>query len=150
MPSFKGKVTDNQCIINVIVFKSSPKEDRIISEDVSFRALIDTGAQRSCISQNVVKKLDLSPKEKVPMNSAAGKTTSNEYDVDILIPIEKRSQSIKDGKIAERRELSIKPHISVRVMEWKSNDGKIDVLLGLDILLLCNFILAHKEFIISF
>ena len=105
MPSFKKLIDKNQCIINVIVKESLGKN--IISNDslslknlynYSFKALIDTGAQNTCITNEVVKKLNLSASGKSNINSASHSTVPvNNYRVDLFIPIGEISPIIQGG-----------------------------------------------------
>ncbi len=147
MPSFKGIVDNGQCFITVHVH---PPQSQRQKESRAFRAIIDTGAQRTCISQRVISALDLLSESKVKMKSTTGTSAVNQYQLGIFIPIEKQTPvGIIDGKINIQREIALLGSSSTVVMEFKAPDN-FDVIIGMDMLSDCNLFVAHGEFFLSF
>ncbi|MGI9257048.1 MAG: retroviral-like aspartic protease family protein [Salinispira sp.] len=106
-----------------------------------FTALIDTGAQRTCVSQKLVSSLGLIPDAKTQMKSATAVVEVNQYQVGIFIPITKQTLvGLEQFKFGSPNTI---------VMEFQSSD-KFDVIIGMDMLAECNLFLAHGEFVLSF
>ncbi len=82
--------------------------------DFSTRALIDTGANRSCISRRLASVCQLVPVSYMSVRSAQGISEANVYSADIKLP----------------SEISFK---NVPVMEFNGGSD-FDVILGMDIL----------------
>ncbi len=143
MPSYKASVENNACYVIVWISQAArggQVTDDTMQSNKPFRALIDTGATRSCITEKVAKAINISPTSKAPMMSASGMKNANVYDISLSLPI----AQVSDGGASE----AIKTFLSLPVMEITDNES-FDVILGMDFLLHCNFILAHGEFIIS-
>ena len=145
MPSFKSKIHNKQCIIGVMV-NSVESKDPVL--EYSYPALIDTGATGSCISSKVVQDLSLTPKGKKKITSVTEIKSVTEYDINLYIPISKIVPVVEESA-EDKTLMSLHPYKSLRVTELH-HGASFDVLLGMDILLQCNFILAHGEFIISY
>ena len=96
-------------------------------EDMYTRhALWDTGATSSCISKAVVDRLGLIPVAKTMMKGASGDTIANVYLVDILL---RNNVTVKD----------------VTVMEAQIGGQGIDLLIGMDIILLGDFAVTNSD-----
>ncbi len=80
MPSYKGSVENDQCIISVHVHSPITPYDKEMAPE-HFTALIDTGAQRTCVSQKLVSSLELIPESKTKMKSATAVVEVNQYVV---------------------------------------------------------------------
>lgn len=89
---------------------------------ISVRALIDTGASHTAISQNVIRHLKLVPRGTVQVHTSHRKAEiRNEYDVSL--------------------KFDAKPYIEIlRVLEANLPDQHIDCLIGRDVLQFCVFI----------
>lgn len=135
MAIFKGRVENGQCFIFVHVY---PPNSRIEYKDVTpCRALIDTGAQNTCISQKLASYLKLVPVSKIEVLSAAGHVSVNQYLVGLVIPIERLNQ------------LSVLGSPATLVTEFQANTH-FDVLIGMDMLAECTLFVARGEFFLSY
>ncbi|MDX2073493.1 MAG: aspartyl protease family protein [Alphaproteobacteria bacterium] len=84
MPCLTGVLNNSlQAIIDVAV---APTSGQAHAKLQNFRALIDTGANRTCITAHVVQALSLSPIGKLPMRSASHTIDTNIYMVDLGLP----------------------------------------------------------------
>lgn len=100
----------------------SPPDD---SELKTYRAIWDTGATNSVITQKIVQEWNLKPIAVTYVNTANGQHLSNVYLVGIWLPNRVRI-----------------PH--VRVTEGIIG-GSIDVLIGMDIICLGDFAVTNKD-----
>ncbi len=91
----------------------------------SFKAIWDTGATNSVITDNVAKQVSLVPTGKAEAHGVHGKSTVNTFIVDILLP----------------NRVCIP---NVRVSEGKLLD-KIDILIGMDIIQLGDFAISNTN-----
>ncbi len=154
MPSFKSTIKDHQCIIDVIVQapvdKSSSLDFQTLQKN-SFRALVDTGAQKTCISKKLASQLSLLSKGKTSMQSASNIVSVNNCHVDLYIPIRKAIPLINEDKIVEeQQELSLKRHHKLFVSEMPMTTDLFDLLLGMDVLTECTLIFTHGEYVIAY
>ena len=149
MPSLKGKVQNNQCIIQVLAHPPGDGKQPPVAQH-SFQALIDTGAQSTCISTNVVNKLKLQPESKIMMQGATTTAPANRYVVGLFIPIEKATPvSVKEGKVNYQTQLSLFGSSKTLVTEFNAPDN-FDVIIGMDMLSECILFVGHSEFSLSF
>ena len=154
MPSFKQKVNHLQCIISVII-KSAKQDVKGFSlsdlEKYNFKALIDTGAMKTCVTNKLASELNLTSRGKSLMISATEKVSVNEYFVHLYIPIDHISPVVKNNKVSGvQANLNLKAIQKLKVQEMLYSPSNFDVLLGMDVLDQCNFILAHGEFILAY
>lgn len=107
--------------------KVSDEYDAAVTPDLPhpvlfpFKAIWDTGAMRSSVSANVVQKLGLKPCGLAKVFHADGESMQSTYFINILLP---NSVEIK----------------TLLVTEAKMTD--IDVLIGMDVISLCDFALS--------
>lgn len=146
MPSFKKSVRNRQCIMVVWVFNPDNLPDanssvEYMNENHVFRALVDTGATKTCVSKRVVDKLGLDAKGKQMMNSASDLAEVNEYRIHLTIPT-------KDSEYPT--EIKTEHWINRSVMELLNPSGGYDILLGMDILERCNLFIARGDFFLSY
>ena len=94
------------------------------------KALIDTGATSSCISNNLAQKLKLNPIAKSEMKTASGECKTNVYEVILLIP--KHEVKLKEGKVTSANLVDI-TEFHVKAMEIAENLA-FDVIIGMDII----------------
>ena len=91
---------------------------------VQFKAIWDTGASCSCISQNVLESLNLPEIDRVTNNTANGSRKAGVYLVNIYLP----NKVVFQG---------------VRVIDAKLLDT--DILIGMDIINQGDFAITHKK-----
>ncbi len=154
MPSFKSIPINDQCIVNVVVTQVFDEKTKIEVGELqknTYRALIDTGAQKTCISENIAHKLSLVSKGKSRMASASEVTSSNTYHIDLYIPIS-QEQSVMQGEklVGVMQDLNLRKHTKLSVSEIKSFSPNFDLLLGMDVLKQCIFIFSHNEFVLGY
>ena len=150
MPSLKRKVENKQCIIDVFVHYPLANEKDRRPRSYPFRALIDTGAQRTCISKRAVDALQLLLTSKAQMISASGTHEANLYRAGILIPIDDHIPvTEQSGESKYQINLSLFGKHNMLVSEFSAPEN-FDVLLGMDILARCILLVAHDEFILSY
>ena len=138
MPTFHQPVVNNQIIV-VVALSLGPGEERY-----SFNALLDTGAQITAISPNVVEKLGLVPIGTLGLTVASGQTVPTfQYRARVDIPIqyaqavpEGGSDSFVTGKELLVAGLTYEP------------DG-YDVLLGMDLLGIFHVTIYGNRIILS-
>jgi predicted aspartyl protease len=95
-----------------------------------FKALVDTGATSTCITQRVASEVGLLPVGKVPIMGVSGQSYHNNYlfHVGFTISLENPENT---------NELQVEAHISaaqIQGAELVIPGGEFDVLLGMDIL----------------
>jgi len=81
--SLSAFVSEYSHISNVLI---SPATLKCGSDETTINALWDTGASRSCISKDVVNSLNLVALGKQQMQTPAGSSTANTYQIDVLLP----------------------------------------------------------------
>lgn len=122
MPCISGKYDNN---IGIIIKASVTETNALQTNQIQpanlpiFNALIDTGATRTCISQQVVQAVRLHPSGQLSMASASHVQDVNAYIVDFVIPF---------GNFIH--------HVSgLTVMEFLGNNN-YQILIGRDILIM--------------
>ena len=104
----------------------------------SCKALVDTGASRTCIAKSVADELGLQATGKIDMQTAGGIIPTNIYDVHIVFIFPGKTDSkemIQQGR----------GHIvsSTRAPEFDPGDNPYQALLGRDILRLGVLNMSH-------
>lgn len=84
-----------------------------------FEGLLDTGATNSCISSEVVRRLQLEPIGKRSIHTAAGESVVNNYSVSVVVFLESDPATV------------LCQHVNAA--EFTPSPG-LDVLIGLDII----------------
>ena len=80
MPCFAGKIESNRIIVDVIVSEYVLPDQTVTQKDLlNFKALWDNGAQTSCISKNVAKKLNLNSIGEGKMKGVNGEFVVKQY-----------------------------------------------------------------------
>jgi hypothetical protein len=102
-----------------------------------FRALIDTGAQKTMISPAVIERLNLTPRGKI-LVSGVGPTADYHngyfFHVTFIVPLVPPGPAIQAGAAIS---VPAMVHINTQVIyggEIPSTGGTFDVLLGMDVL----------------
>ena len=86
MPTFHGAINDKQIVFYAAISIGSPTSHR--TEPVSYKALLDTGAQCTLISKKVVDEIGLTSIGSAWITPATGKPIPTEkYRVRVDIPI---------------------------------------------------------------
>ena len=120
------------------------EKDIKLNEENLFPALIDTGATHTCISEEIVTKLNLVPSGQSEISSASQESVRvNNYRINLYIPIIKKTINNKTNINLFVRNTSVSALPS-------QHSHKHKILLGMDILAQCNFFMAHGEFIFSY
>ena len=65
------------------------------------RGLVDTGASQTCISPQLAKHLDLSPRGKIAIQGATGSRPVNAYHVDLMLSFGSQSGVIENLDVCE-------------------------------------------------
>ncbi len=137
MPTFSQAVVDGRIIINVglSVRAGEPRH--------GFRALLDTGAQSTAISPNVVGQLGLLPTGSLNLVVASGQTIPTfQYSAWVDIPIQYPQAAPEGGtNFFSGKELSVAGLIY--------NPDGYDVLLGMDMIGIFHTTIYNNMIILS-
>lgn len=90
----------------------------------SLIALWDTGATRTCISEELAKELNLIPSGKTYINTPSDSSTQNTYLADLYLP---------NGVVVR----------NVMIIDAKIGNQNIDLLIGMDIITLGDFSVSN-------
>ena len=161
MSSFNQNINQfQQFIINVRVFQPTQNQsdhDKAFSSAFSYRALIDTGANRSGISQKIVTDVGLSPYKYIKLNTAGTPYTAPLYSVGMVVSVTEtaiRPEKQKDGSIVEKP-ISISEtsrgyaEIPVTSFPDIGTDRGFDIILGMDMLMNFHITIYRGNIIIS-
>lgn len=122
---------------------SKPSLDDNDQKDVeTFRALLDTGASISSISQKVVDTLALLPDGWTSVTGIHGSEETPTYTISLHVPI---SELVDGGKAALT--FSRGRNLDVALLAFQPDD--FDVLLGMDILTGFHLTIFGEHFILS-
>ena len=100
MSSFEQVVNNFQQFIIVAKVFPPNNPEKAMRNALSYRALVDTGANRSCISEKVVGDLKLSPYKRERMTTAGDPHMAYVYMVGMAIPVaetEMHPETQEDG-----------------------------------------------------
>ena len=89
-------------------------------------ALWDTGATRTCVSEEVAKELELIPTGKEIINTPSGSSNQNTYLIDLLLP-----NGVVIGEMM--------------ILDAKIGNQKIDMLIGMDVITLGDFSVSNNN-----
>lgn len=113
---------------------SEGAEDQTIDAKVpQVRALIDTGASRTCLTREVAQAAGLSIVGKQDMISASETTAVNTYLFSLGIPV------VHEVDPTGRAKGSLAVFPSIEGMEFNAVNAGFGVLLGMDVLSKCSF-----------
>ena len=139
MPCFTGNVVNNQ-IIFVCHLTKSGSDQVDLDESTLFRALLDTGAQRTCITKNVVEKLGMEPVSWSKITGVGGEVDCPEYMVDIVISVaESKIVQDNDGNNQSQVQSVFGKGFQNTSVAMLDGNHQFDVLLGMDLITQCNF-----------
>ena len=93
MPCVRTEIDgQNQAVLSVVVLppgkwrEIAAREGQVSEQDAyPCSALIDTGANRSCISKHVADALGIKPRGRAPIRGVHGMKESNLYTVDFIL-----------------------------------------------------------------
>lgn len=136
MPCIWGRHDGSQVLLSVAIlddsvvtrFASAERGAETVTMHV-FNALVDTGAQATCITSAAAERVGLAPIGKVPIQGVAGLSFHNNYLFRVGFAF---------GVIGERREARMGSlHVvdtPIQGAELNIADSDFDVLLGMDII----------------
>ena len=151
MPCFSKRLTEKkQFIVNVFIvdankyYRDSSKID--FKNSKLYKALVDTGATNTCISEELAKDLDLTPVCKKKIQTAGNPVECNGYDIHIGIPVD---EITKYKQVMQEEKSKLIPVEGLtHIKAWKSSvvglpeqsgGRNYDCLLGMDVLAACSF-----------
>ena len=143
MPTFLGRIVNRQLILfaHVSDIGEGPNQ-----EIPAFRALIDTGAQSSAISKNVVDQLNLQPSGWTTIVGVHGPEDVQVYTVRIGIPI---TEDVVDSSGASTPHTITRSKSRIEASLMGFQDPNFDVLLGMDVLSGFHLNIYADQFILS-
>ena len=122
MPSFAQDITDGRIIVTVDVSRE------VGQPRTSYRALLDTGAQISAISTEVVRALDLSPVSLATLSVVSGSSfVTPRYLARLDIPID-----VNWAASAGTQRFLMGRQLSVAGIPYRPPD--YDVIMGMDLI----------------
>lgn len=121
-------------IISVFTEKYNNIQNRLINsaivefkkDFIPVKAQWDTGATGTCISKEVVKRLNLIPTGMIRVQTPSGEGTMNKYMINLILNNEVRVMNLS-------------------VMDSEIGNQGIDVLIGMDIISLGDFAVSNYE-----
>ena len=118
MPFISGNVSENrQIIIGVKIAPFAQQVPFDANKLQEYRALIDTGATSTCISEKVVSDLNLQSTGLSKVNTASGVAIQQQYIFAVQVPMQNGT-----------------PIFSTQGTVMPVTSDKFDVLLGMDVL----------------
>lgn len=111
----------------------------------SCQALVDTGAERSCITEQLAAKLQLSCQGITQLNSASGSVRSKLYSVNFHIQVPVGADCEDDQEEIQRRVLGAS-WMDVEVMSIPGIDDSFDAVLGMDVIHRGAFHVSGRQF----
>lgn len=142
MPTFTGQIKNNQIIFVSAV--SMPKAG--VSNAKYYNCLLDTGAQKTLISEKVAVEVALTPIGTADIIPASGEVvTTNKYRIRLDIPVS--SETVFPGGV-------VKPDIAYRgkdmdVAQLPYQPNNYDILLGMDFISAIHLTLNGQVYILS-
>jgi hypothetical protein len=138
MPCLWGRHNNSQIFVPLLVLDATvvaanpanPLAGAAQSTPPVFRALVDTGAQRTMISPDVVSRLGLNPIGKIPVRSAGGTVVHHDgYPFNVAFVV--TNPAIGGGIGGSMLYTLGKP---IWGPEIPSTGGSFDVLMGMDVI----------------
>lgn len=143
MPSFAGRIEGGQVLLNVLVSAPNAGDDDDSGTNgyTAYRALLDTGATISGISEKIAAELKLIPDGWRPTAGIHGVKDTPTCSVAMHIAI---SEKNSEGQTIHMRSYE---KMSVTLLAFQPKN--FDVLLGMDILQSCHFSMSNGMFMLS-
>ena len=144
MASFETPIKKSQFLADVWIF--NPLDLDINNKNFNitertFKALIDTGSQGTCINSDIAKKLKLAPTGKSELMSASDIIETNLYKILFSIPITEKT--VYGNKI--NTNLAVLNPLSLEVREFKKFASSFDVLMGMDVISQCHLFFSKGK-----
>ena len=99
-----------------------------------FKALIDTGANRSCVSDRLAKQLQLESVANDSTVNVAGRVVVPVYEVSLFLPAPRQAVA-RSAASGGDEGTDVRPFLKQRVSQMKYTEGNIfDVIIGTDII----------------
>lgn len=138
MPLIRGSLRHLQPLVHVSVGRSAEAPDR-----ETYRALIDTGATRTCIARRIIERHQLEPRARMLVQSASSAAER------------RRAYAFSLGVFCETADhLGLAKTLYVLPGELVAPDFQdnesFDVLIGMDFLSLGRFVLERQDFTFEF
>ena len=132
MPCFSKKINQLQPICDIFIgqeFSHNSKKQIEYIEKIqkkSYKALIDTGATASCITEKIANELNLFPFSKREVSNTTGTHASNIYKVCFILPID----------LVNRNTVSrnLNPFVNIEVIGIMGGNQNFDAIIGMDII----------------
>ena len=156
MPSFRKDINlQKQFIIAIKVLPSAQKVEAYKTA-ASYRALIDTGANRCGISNKIVTDLKLRSHHKMEITTAGGPHETLVYLVGIAVPVtqfETQHGTKEDGSVTTRQAVHESWHglqqVEVTTFPDVGVDRGFDIILGMDLLMPFHITIHDGNIIVS-
>lgn len=144
MPCFTGKITNGKIIINCGVGIPLKKSKGSVPDGgyMGCKALVDTGAQQTCISRKVAKLLKLSHIGEGKIIGANGESIVRHYMASVGIGV--GVSVLIDGLEQEQQKISFTGIGELKVSLLESDFGA-DVLLGMDVIKILRFTIHNGD-----
>ena len=145
MAFYNGEVRANRAIIPVGVFTDTPTTASAVfpAGENSYRALIDTGATRTSVSQKVVETLSPEYAGEALMWTPTGSRAVSRYRLFVTIPIHKTQKGKSTARVSRDKLL-------VTAFPSRGREHLYDVVLGMDILADCALLIQFGEFVLGY
>ena len=159
MPSFNTNLSQGKFIVGIKIKKHSGNHASIeVFKNIKDkRALIDTGATHTSITQTCVSELNLVPSGSNEMTSASGVCEVELFEVDLAIPVrnilgaritEKEGKKVQEIQVQESHWSHLKHKVSA--LPDIQKDRGFDLILGMDILVRMHVTMFSGQIILSF
>ena len=139
MPCIWGQHNNSKIFLEVAILPAKRLKQSVVPSEKFdpmpspfFKALVDTGAQSTCITKAAAEQVDLSPIGKVSVRGVSGVQIHRNYLFQVGFPLGKRAIN-KDGKNISGLLFMMIPR-EIKGAEFDSGGNDFDVLLGMDIL----------------
>ena len=138
MPSFMIDIKNNQAFLLVDIGHPKNKQQTNNQEQKTYRALFDTGAQKTLISPKIVDDLGFVAIGQASLGTAAGDVKeTTEHRINIAIPVRLGNDAI----------LGVGRDLNVMLSPYQPKD--FDVLLGMDVLVGYHITMFANQIVVS-
>ena len=140
MPSLSKKIAPNlQPLCNVyigqfVISKTEPSSQIKNLLKNNYMALIDTGANHSCITDKVAQQLKLKPIANIELRNTSGTVIAPVYEICLYIPSAIDKKQNANGIVEQT--VNMKHFENHRVIEIKhhNDNNSFDIIIGMDII----------------
>ena len=131
MPCFTASVSNAQILMGVfITAPGGGAAPAPIDEANAFRALVDTGATISCISERAAKQIGIAPVEKGGINTVGGVVDTDVYQINLHIPVKNPAAKQDESAL----DITLKNFSKMTVYKADTMDH-FDMILGMDVIM---------------